>query len=203
MFDILEARKPQIHETGAAAVRHGLRQAERGRLGEPAGVRLLRLARGALSDRRRPAPRPRPDRLRGLHVGHPRLAVLGAGTAPHELLHRPAGTGRDLRRREEALPVAHRADRPLPAQGGVRLLDLHRGRDRRRRGGGLPPRRAAEKGIPVLPVHSRRFQGHEEGRLPRGLRRAGAARRHRPDRRHRPARASTSSAISTWPAKPG
>ncbi len=60
-----------------------------------------------------------------------------------------------------------------------------------------------QKGIPVLPVHSEGFQGHEEGRLPRGLRRAApsSSAPARPTASAR--RASTSSAISTWPARPG
>ena len=49
----------------------------------------------------------------------------------------------------------------------------------------------------------RGLQRHQEGRLPGGLRRAGPARRHRHHRWHRPAAASTSWAISTWPARPG
>ena len=202
MIEILEGRKNQIHETGQQPVDMACEQAQPGRLGEPAGLRLLRLAGGALPDRRRPAPRPRPDRLRGLHLGHPRVALLGPGTAPAQLLHRPAREGRDLRRRGQALRVAHRTDRPLPAQGGLRLLHLHRRADRRRRGGRLPPRGGRERhSRAARPL--RRLQGHEEGRLPRGLRRPRHAGRHRVHRRHQPAAASTSSAISTWPAKRG
>ena len=148
------------------------------------------------------APGPRPDRLRGLHLGHPRLALLRAGAPPPELLHRPARDGRDLRRREEAQPGPARTDRPLPAQGGLRLLHVHRRPDRRRRGGGLP-RRAAETGIPVLPVQSEGFKGTKKD----GYRAAcdalaqlvGTGQHRAASRRS----ASTSSAISTWPARPG
>ncbi len=149
-------------------------------------MRLLRIAGGALPDRRRPARRARPHRLRGLYVGHPRIALLGPGTAPAELLHRPAREGRDLRRRREAVQVAHRTDRLLRAESGLHLFDVHRGRDRRRRGGRLPPRGGRER-------HSRaarplgRLQGHEEGRLPRGMRRHRHAGGHRVHRRHQQA----------------
>ncbi len=44
----------------------------------------------------------RADRLRLVHLGHSRRAVVGAGAAPAQLLDRPAGDGRDPRRREEA-----------------------------------------------------------------------------------------------------
>ena len=202
MLPILEARKPQIHETGAEPFAHGLRKAEPGRLGQPAGVRVLRIARGALSDRRRRAPGSRPHRLRGLHVGHPRLALFGTGTAPAELLHRPARTRRDLWRREEALPGLDRTDRPVSSQRGVRLLDLHRGHHRRRRGRGVPPRRV-RAGHPRAADPIGRLSRHEERRLPRGLRRPGQTRRHRFRPTASARRASTSWATSIWPAKPG
>ena len=108
----------------------------------------------------------------------------------------------DLRRREEALRGAGRADRPLPAQGGLRLLHLHRRPDRRRRGRRLPARRSREAASPCC-RSTARASGHQEGRLQGGLRRPGTARRHRA---HRPASAraaSISSAISTSPARPG
>ena len=79
-----------------------------------------------------------------------------------------------------------RTDRLLRAEGGLHLLDVHRGRDRRRRRGRLPPRGGRER-------HSRaarplgRIQGHEEGRLPRGVRRHRHAGGHRIDRRHQQA----------------
>ena len=72
-------------------------------VGQPAGLRVLRFARRPVSDRRRDSSRPRADRLCRLHLGHSRLAVVGTGVAPAELLHRSAREGRDLRWRAETL----------------------------------------------------------------------------------------------------
>ena len=82
-----------------------------GRCGQPAGLRLLRLPGGALPHRGCFAPGPWPHRLRRLHLGHPRRPFLGTGTPPPELLHRPAGDRRDLRRREKAVRGTGRTHR--------------------------------------------------------------------------------------------
>ena len=63
--------------------------------------------------------------------------VLGAGTAPPELLHGPPGDGRHFRRRRQAGAGPERTHRPASPQGRVRLLHLHRGHHRRRPGKGL------------------------------------------------------------------
>ena len=143
-----------------------------------------------------------PGGLRGLYLGHPRCAFLGARVAPHELLHRPAREGRDLRRREETAIGPDRVDRPLPPQGGLRLLHLHRGPHRRRRA-------AVCRRVAARTRHSRAarpcegFRGTKKDGYKRRLRRADAARRHRAHRRASARKASISWAISTWPAKRG
>ena len=183
--DASNPRSPQATDSRERrrAVRHGLRTAEPGWLGEPAGLCVLRIAGGPLSDRRRRAPRARPDRLRRLHVGHPRFALLGSGIAPAEFFDGSAGARRHLRRRKEALSVLDRIDRPIPPQRGVRLFHVYRGHHRRRRGRGLPPRRGGTQ-HPRAADPIGRFSRHQEGRLPRRLRRPGQAHRQRLDRRN-------------------
>jgi hypothetical protein len=158
MISLLEERTAQVHQDSRNTVCDGLRQAQRRRFGQPAGLRLLRLARGAVPRGGRAASDPRSGGLCRLYLGHPRRLVLRPSTAPHELLDGSAREGRDLRRRAETVSGADPVDRPLSAESGFRLLDLHRRRDRRRRGRHLPPGRG-EKGLPVLPVHSEGFKG--------------------------------------------
>src|SRR5208282_6682231 len=93
-----------------------LQQTERRGLREPAGLRLLWVARGALSDCRRPAYSSRPARLRVLYLGHSRRAFLRSAVASPELFDRSARDGCDPGRREEALQGALSAHRLAPTK---------------------------------------------------------------------------------------
>ncbi len=133
---VLAGRAGQVARAGAGSpVELDVREAVRLGVGQPAGLHVLRVAGGALPDRRRPPPRPRPDRVRGLHLGHPRCPLQRPRAAPAELLDRPARAARRLRRRAAS---SRRASIELIARHAPRAAfvycDLHRRRDRGRRG---------------------------------------------------------------------
>ena len=114
---ILEERRGQVHLTGEAPFEMECnKESLAGAVSQRACV-FLRLPRGPLPHCRRPAPGSRPHRLRLVHLGYTRRPVLGSGTAPAQLQHRPAGNRHNFRRRKKAGKVAFRTDRPPPAPG--------------------------------------------------------------------------------------
>ena len=115
----------------------------------------------ALSHCRRPAPGPRPHRLRRLYLGHSRRALFGAGTPPAQLQHRSPGKRRHLRRRTKA--GARSAGTDTPAQPpkpplsystcivGIIGDDLE----------AVCAKAQNAVGIPVIPVQSEGFKGNK------------------------------------------
>ena len=185
MTDILEARKSQIH--APARSRSRWRATSTAWPAPSASGHASSAARGWCSTRS-----PTPCTWSTARSAARRTPGTSAARCPPDpQLHR-LSFSTDLREKDvifggetEARPGAARADRALPAQGGLRLQHLHRRPDRRRRRGRLPARGPRHR-HPRAAGPVRGIQGHEEGRLPRRLRRPVQARRHRADRRHRP-----------------
>ena len=202
MVEILEARKAQIHEKGTEPFAMACeKQSLAGAVSQRACVFCgSRVVLYPIAD--------------AVHLVHGPIGcavytwdIRGALTSGPELhrmsfSHRPPRKGRHLRRREEALCGPGRIDRPLPAQRGVRLFDVHRRPDRRRRGRGLPPRRGRE-GHSRAADPLRRLSRHAR-RTATGRRATGWPGSSAPaPRTASAAAASTSSAISTSPARRG
>ena len=93
-------------------------------------------------------------------------SLFGPGAAPAQLFNRPAGKRHHFRGRREALPGAHRTDRPPPSQGRFRLLDLYR-RDNRRRSGRRLQAGCGGKEHPRASGPVRGVQGQQAGGIQR------------------------------------
>ena len=157
--DILEARKPQIHEKGAEPFAMACeKQSLAGSVSQRACVFCgSRVVLYPIAD--------------AVHLVHGPIGcaaytwdIRGALSSGPELHRLSFST--DLRERdviyggEKKLYAALvRADRPLPAQGRVRLFHLHRRPDRRRRGRGLPPRRRPRRASPCCRSTREGFRG--------------------------------------------